>query len=357
MPDRRPGVRCRCGACEIRFVGSTSARLRIDCCCIDCRRAALWSANSGGTVCETIPCDLTYWANDLELVRGKGQLRATALDDVYRSVRLVCESCSSNLLVDHPAYKKKVCMAYREALFNVQEAGDSAAAADRRSSSCSLILRAGEPSAAADVAAASPSSCVLPATSFRGDVRDLPEELKALLPPPSSLPSCPTVDDDPASPTYQAGQDMAAGLFRAATKTPPTAEGTTLQRLLASIGPVVPLHVPFEVTGRLNEYVATLLAGPGGYGARLREKGLYDRLGLALRGADRDTCGAGRSWPVWKKEMVVDPAHPPQPDCGHTFVMATREFGPGLGSSRSKPFSQVSERRFVRPINAGLLEL
>ena len=136
------GVVCGCGECEIRFLNSTAARLRVECCCCDCRRAALFSDSQGGTRCETVPCDLTYWANDLEVVKGAEHLQACGLNVAFRSCRVFAGCCFTQLLVDHPAYKSHVVMAYSETLVNH----------------------------------------TLPAPAFRDDVRDLTEELQATLP-------------------------------------------------------------------------------------------------------------------------------------------------------------------------------
>ena len=186
-------VRCRCGKCEVRFVGGgRTPRLRIDCCCIDCRRAALWSASHGGLACATVPCDLTYWPNDLELVRGDAaDLQACALNGCFRSLRLCCRACSTNLLVDHPAYQHHVVMTYAEGLVGA----------------------------------------ALPPTAFRGDVRDLPDDLL-----PSLLPtSAPTISSDPASPTFEEGARLEAQLFGAAVDPPPTTDGMTFDQLLADV--------------------------------------------------------------------------------------------------------------------------
>lgn len=68
-------------------------------------------------MCATVPCDLTYWPNDLKITRGSvAQMQATALNAAFRSVRLMTTCCSTNLLVHHPAYKDNVVMAHRECL-------------------------------------------------------------------------------------------------------------------------------------------------------------------------------------------------------------------------------------------------
>ena len=177
------GVSCCCGECEIRFVGCTTARLRVECCCCDCRRAALWCAQHGGTVCQTVPCDLTYWPNDLEVVKGADQLEACALNSAWRSCRLISTCCSTPLLVDHPSYKGTVVMAYKETLVDAD----------------------------------------LPAPAFRDDVRDLTEEMAAALP----AASCPVLSP-PGSDQYDADQEVSDAAFGAATGPPPTGAPPTI---------------------------------------------------------------------------------------------------------------------------------
>jgi hypothetical protein len=181
-------VRCRCGACEISFIECTTARLRIECCCCDCRRAALWCAQQGGTVCETVPCDLTYWPNDLRVVKGADKLEACALNSAWRSCRLIAICCSSSLLVNHPAYKGTVVMAYKESL-----------------------VRA-----------------TLPAPAFRADLPDLTAEQVAALPKAS----CPVLSPPGSEQYEEAEQELADAAFDAATALPPTSANGLTSRAL-----------------------------------------------------------------------------------------------------------------------------
>ena len=136
-------------------------------------------------------------------------------------------------------------------------------------------------------------------------------------------------------------QDMADRLFSDATALQPTADGITLQQILSSYaGPVRILNVPLAAAGPLNDYMLSQVNGKGGYSARLREKGLYDRMGLSLRRSDRNDGGAVRSWGARRAERASEPAAQPNPT-QHTFVMATRQFGPVYGP--------VSQHYFVRP--------
>ena len=129
-------------------------------------------------MCETVPCDLTYWPNDLQIIKGADKLEACALNATWRSCRLIATCCSSSLLVNHPAYNGTVVMAYKESLVNA----------------------------------------TLPAPAFRADVRDLTEEQVAALPNAS----CPVLSP-PGSEQYdEAEQELADAAFDAATALPPT---------------------------------------------------------------------------------------------------------------------------------------
>ena len=128
-------------------------------------------------MCRTLPCDLTYWPNDLEIIKGADRLEACALNSAWRSCRLVASCCFSSLLVDHPAYKGAVVMAYKESLVNA----------------------------------------TLPAPAFRDDVRDLTAEQAASLPPAT----CPVLGIA-GSEQYETEQALADAAFSAATAPLPT---------------------------------------------------------------------------------------------------------------------------------------
>jgi len=59
--------------------------------------------------------DGTYWPNDLEVIRGKENLRGFLLREGMHSTRLVATCCHTTLMVDHPFYEGKVCLVFRDA--------------------------------------------------------------------------------------------------------------------------------------------------------------------------------------------------------------------------------------------------
>ena len=180
-------------------------------------------------MCETLPCNLTYWPNDLQIIRGADKLEACALNAAWRSCRLIATCCSSSLLVNHPAYNGTVVMAYKEALVNA----------------------------------------TLPTPAFRADVRDLTEELVAALP----RANCPVLSP-PGSEQYDAADnEHADAAFDAATGLPPTsAYGLTSSRayrlvfvLMCSLSALV----PYAALGVTFDQIIEALT-PEGAGPRVR---------------------------------------------------------------------------------------
>ena len=286
---------CSCGAVSITF-REAAPRMHIECCCCDCRRAALWAADQGGTVCETVPCDLTYWPNDLEVVRGGDKLEACALNARFRSCRVFATCCNTGLLVDHPAYKGAVVMAYRE---------------------CTVD---GE----------------LPAPAFRDDVRDLPEPLLATLP----AAACPTISP-PGHPDHEADQAHAAP-FAAATARAPTTDGETVQRLIGRLigrlGSVRVLDVPVGFAG-VSAHLQSLIDSPGGYDARMLEKGLSPLCHVPLE-PKLEPEPKPEPEPELEPEPEPEPELEPEPE-PEPEPMAHRP-SPGV---RFKPCAQVVRAR------------
>jgi hypothetical protein len=222
------GVRCRCGECEIRFAGSKSAVLRVDCCCIDCRRAAVWSTQHGGTASDTLPCDLTYWANDLVVVKGNSKLQATALGATYLSTRVTAICCNTNLLVDHPGYGGNVVMTLREVLVDAE----------------------------------------LPPTAIRINLQDVPDALRAALPPTASgVPNLENTDNPDT-------KDVVGPVFLPLrTRHVQERRGIGVGQLLEGLGAVRVLNVDVLIPGEpASEHMQQLVDGDGGYDARIRAK-------------------------------------------------------------------------------------
>jgi hypothetical protein len=171
---------------------------------------------------------LVDWPNDLELVSGTTeQLEATALNHAFRSCRLMSKCCSTIMLVTHPAYRDNVVMAYAECLVGAS----------------------------------------LPPTAYRADLRDLPDELQASIPPTDAV----VLTQDPDSADFAAHHELESRLFGAAVSRAPSTAGSTVGDLLAELGPVRVLDVALELAGT-SRYLRSVFAS--GYDARMREKGL-----------------------------------------------------------------------------------
>ena len=221
------GVRCRCGECEIRFGGCTSAVFRLECCCLDCRRAALWTEQRGGTAIGSLAafCDATYWpANNLDVVRGGDKLEACGLNDAFRSCRVISTCCSTQLLVDNPVCQGKLAVTFPEVLVDA----------------------------------------TLPPPTFRCNIRDLPKHLQDSLPPPTCRVMGPG-DRMSRSPE-----------FTTALASVPAAEGgLNLGQLIAGLGAVRILDVPYALAGEVSSHIRSLLDSPDGYRGMLVKKELW----------------------------------------------------------------------------------
>ena len=68
----------------------------------------------GGPKVPIVPT-LSYWDNDIEVVRGEEHLRVVPLREDGRSKRTTATCCYSTLLVDHSAYSGVMFMLFEEA--------------------------------------------------------------------------------------------------------------------------------------------------------------------------------------------------------------------------------------------------
>ena len=68
----------------------------------------------GGPDVPIVPT-LSYWDNDIEVVRGEEHLRVVLLREDGRSKRTTATCCFSTLMVDHPGYNSVMFMLFEEA--------------------------------------------------------------------------------------------------------------------------------------------------------------------------------------------------------------------------------------------------
>ena len=111
-------ITCQCGKVLIKM-SNGRPRTVMECCCIDCYQHLEWASVNGGPDVPIVPT-LSYWDNDIEVVRGEEHLRVVLLREAGRSKRTTATCCFSTLMVDHPFYIGAMFMLFEEAC-RVQE--------------------------------------------------------------------------------------------------------------------------------------------------------------------------------------------------------------------------------------------
>eukprot|EP00747_Dinoflagellata_sp_TGD_P083085 gnl/TRDRNA2_/TRDRNA2_161961_c1_seq3.p1 gnl/TRDRNA2_/TRDRNA2_161961_c1~~gnl/TRDRNA2_/TRDRNA2_161961_c1_seq3.p1 ORF type:complete len:321 (+),score=30.25 gnl/TRDRNA2_/TRDRNA2_161961_c1_seq3:191-1153(+) len=99
-------VACACGKTRLSLA-TRAPRMRLECCCADCRQALEWAASKGGPSAPVVP-QWNYFANDIRDVQGLENLKLCQLRHGAYATRAVAKCCYSTLLVDHPAYQENV---------------------------------------------------------------------------------------------------------------------------------------------------------------------------------------------------------------------------------------------------------
>ena len=111
-------ITCQCGKVLIKMSNGRPRRV-LECCCIDCYQHLEWASVMGGPEVPIVPT-LSYWDNDIEVVRGEEHLRVVILREDGRSKRTTATCCFSTLMVDYPGYSGVMFMLFEEAC-RVQE--------------------------------------------------------------------------------------------------------------------------------------------------------------------------------------------------------------------------------------------
>ena len=67
----------------------------MECCCLDCYQHLEWASVMGGPKVPIVPT-LSYWDNDIDVVRGEEHLRFVLLREDGRSKKTTATCCFSN---------------------------------------------------------------------------------------------------------------------------------------------------------------------------------------------------------------------------------------------------------------------
>ena len=70
-------ISCQCGEVLIRMSNGRPRRV-MECCCVDCYQHLEWASVMGGPKVPIVPT-LSYWDNDIDVVRGEEHLRVVLL--------------------------------------------------------------------------------------------------------------------------------------------------------------------------------------------------------------------------------------------------------------------------------------
>ena len=106
-------ISCQCGEVLIKMSHGRPRRV-MECCCVDCYQHLEWASVMGGPKVPIVPT-LSYWDNDIDVVRGEEHLRVVLLREDGRSKRTTATCCFSTLMVDHPGYHGVMFMLFEEA--------------------------------------------------------------------------------------------------------------------------------------------------------------------------------------------------------------------------------------------------
>ena len=84
-------ISCFCG--KVNFLMSNGKPRRVlECCCVDCFHHLEWASSKGGPKVPIVPT-LSYWDNDLQIVKGEQLLQVVILRAEGRSQRLISKCC------------------------------------------------------------------------------------------------------------------------------------------------------------------------------------------------------------------------------------------------------------------------
>ena len=106
-------ISCQCGEVLIKMSHGRPRRV-MECCCVDCYQHLEWASVMGGPKVPIVPT-LSYWDNDIDVVRGEEHLRTVLLREDGRSKRTTATCCFSTLMIDHPGYNGVMFMLFEEA--------------------------------------------------------------------------------------------------------------------------------------------------------------------------------------------------------------------------------------------------
>ena len=95
----------------------------MECCSVDCYQHLEWVSVMGGPKVPIVPT-LSYWDNDIDVVRGEEHLRVVLLREEGRSKRTTAICCFSTLMVDYPGYSGVMFMLFEEACRGQEDAPD-----------------------------------------------------------------------------------------------------------------------------------------------------------------------------------------------------------------------------------------
>ena len=116
----------------------------LECCCADCYQHIEWASVMGGPNVPVVPT-LSYWDNDIDVVRGEEHLKAVFLRENGRSRRATSTCCYSTLMVDHSAYSGVMFMLFEEAC-RVQEDDPDVPPTKTRPAEARIYLKDFDPS-------------------------------------------------------------------------------------------------------------------------------------------------------------------------------------------------------------------
>ena len=93
---------CKCGEVLIKMSNGKPRRV-LECCCVNCSQHLEWASIMGGPSVPILQT-LSYWDNDIVIIRGEENLRVIVLRENGHSKRATAKCCFSTLMVDNPFY-------------------------------------------------------------------------------------------------------------------------------------------------------------------------------------------------------------------------------------------------------------
>lgn len=105
---------CTCGEVVLSLAGPPLNRL--ECCCMDCKKALHWCHSTlRGPELTTAYVDLVYYPNCFQIEQGGEFLDVYMIKEGYSTKRIVATCCGTALMGDHPFYQGAKFVTYKPA--------------------------------------------------------------------------------------------------------------------------------------------------------------------------------------------------------------------------------------------------